>query len=135
MAEYKTHQKELLLGYLYENRETPLTVEQISEGLAALPGAPGKSTVYRLIGKLAEEGRIKRFEQGNSRTFAYQLAGGEECHHHLHLKCTECGRLLHMDHAQSEKILEEILGDSDFAVSQEDTTLFGKCGACMKKNP
>ena len=131
MAQYKTHQKELLLGYLSAHREEPLSVDEIGDGLAgACENAPGKSTVYRLIGKLYEEGRLRRFERGNSRTFVYQLVENEDCHHHLHLKCTGCGKLLHMDHSQSEKILEEILGGSDFAVSQEDTTLFGTCSAC-----
>ena len=63
----------------------------------------------------------------------YQLAGGDECHHHLHLKCKQCGRLLHMDHAQSEKLIEDIYGANGFAVSEADTTLFGTCGACKER--
>ena len=134
MANYKTHQKELLLSFLSSHRESLLSVDEIGAELsAACPDAPGKSTVYRLIGRLYEEGRLRRFERGNSRTFVYQLVEDEECHRHLHLKCTECGRLLHMNHEQSEKILEEILGDSNFAVSQEDTTLFGTCCICRKE--
>ncbi|MBQ7688618.1 MAG: transcriptional repressor [Clostridia bacterium] len=134
MAEYKTQQKQQLLDYLSKNRERPLRVEDISAGLAAAyADAPGKSTVYRLVNRLYEEGRLKRFEQGSSRTFVYQLADGEACHSHLHLKCTACGKLLHMDNAQSEKLLQEILGGSDFAVDREETTLFGTCRDCMQQ--
>lgn len=131
MAQYKTQQKEELLAFLFSHRDTPMRVEEISEQLHAKnENAPGKSTIYRLIGRLCEEGKVKRFEQGSSRTFLYQYAGDEACHHHLHLKCLSCGKLLHMDHAQSERLLSEIYGDSDFLVDQEETTLFGRCKSC-----
>ena len=131
MAEYKTQQKEVLLGFLHAHRDTPMSVEEISGRLrAACANAPGKSTVYRLIGKLCEEGSVKRFEKGSSRTFLYQFAGEDACHHHLHLRCLSCGKLLHMDRAQSERLLKEIYGSSDFVVDQEETTLFGRCRRC-----
>lgn len=130
MAEYKTKQKEILIGFLKNRTDTPLSIEEIFEGIDSAGESLGKSTVYRLINKLCEEGTVKRFEQGKK--FLYQLAGGEDCHHHLHLKCTECGKLLHMDHEQSEKLIEAIYGKQGFTVSETDTTLFGKCGDCNK---
>ncbi len=133
MAQYKTHQKDALLAYMSANGETPLSAEEIWNGLSETSDAPGKSTVYRFINRLVEEGKLKRFERGNSRTFVYQLAADAACRTHLHMKCTGCGKLLHMDRAQSEKILGEILDDSDFAVSREDTTLFGTCRDCLEK--
>ena len=136
MAEYKTQQKEVLLGFLYAHRDTPMSVEEISDRLRdACDNAPGKSTVYRLMGRLYEEGCVKRFEKGNSRTFLYQISGGEACRHHLHLRCLACGRLLHMDHAQSERLLREIYGSSSFLVDQEETTLFGRCADCSAGEP
>lgn len=132
LAEYRTRQKELLLGFLQTQQDRPLSVEEIFDGISCTPDAPGKSTVYRLINRLCEEGEVKRFEEG--KRFFYQLAGGEDCHHHLHLKCTGCGRLLHMDHAQSEKLIEAIYGEQGFTVSETETTLFGECGACRRKH-
>lgn len=134
MAEYQTHQKTLLIEFLSANSETPFTVEALADTLTERLGedAPGKSTVYRIINKLVDDGTVKRFVQGNSRHFLYQIAGGEDCHHHLHLKCTECGKLLHMEHEMSEDILERIFGSSSFTVDQEATTLFGCCAECSK---
>ena len=131
MAEYRTKQKELLLEYLRETADTPQCIETIVTALKSRGCALGQSTVYRLIKKLCEEGTVKCFSEGKK--FLYQLAGGDECHHHLHLKCTQCGRLLHMDHAQSEKLIEDIYGANGFAVSETDTTLFGTCGACKER--
>lgn len=134
MATYKTHQKEMLLEFLNRHSETQFSIEDIVLKLSEeYEDAPGKSTVYRLMGQLSEDGTVKRFVKGNSRQFLYQIAGSEECHHHLHLKCTECGRLLHMGHALSERVLSEILGENDFSVETDSTTLFGCCKDCKHK--
>ena len=137
MSAYMTHQKKLLLAFLYANRETPFTVDEIAARLQeTFDDAPGKSTVYRLMGKLFDEGSVKRFEKGSSRTFLYQYAGEEACQRHLHMKCLQCGRLLHMNTEQSERLLREIYGDSDFEVDRQETTLFGRCAACRtEKEP
>ncbi len=131
MAEYKTRQKEILLSYLSETSESPQSVDDIVRALQAKGESLGKSTVYRLVKKLCDEGELKCFAE--DKRFLYQLVNGEACHHHLHLKCTTCGRLLHMDHEQSERLIENIYGENGFAVSEEDTTLFGCCGDCAKK--
>ena len=131
MAEYKTKQKEILLEYLRETGDTPQNVEQIVTALRARGHTLGQSTVYRLMGKLCDEGTLKCLPQGKK--FLYQFVSGDDCHHHLHLKCTSCGRLLHMDHDQSERLIGDIYGKNGFAVSEEETTLFGKCGECAKK--
>ena len=128
MAAYKTKQKEILLEYLRATGDTPQSIEAIICGLQARGCPLGQSTVYRLVKKMCDEGTLKCFTEGKK--FLYQLVGGDECHHHLHLKCTQCGRLLHMDHAQSERLIGDIFGANGFAVSEEDTTLFGTCGAC-----
>ena len=131
LAEYKTKQKEILLAYLRETGDTPQSVEAVVQALHARGQTLGQSTVYRLIKKLCDEGALKCFTE--DKRFLYQLVGGDDCHHHLHLKCTECGRILHMDHAQSERLIENIYGENGFAVSEEATTLFGRCGNCSAK--
>ena len=134
MATYNTHQKEILVDFLKNNPDTPFSIEEPAEKISKTsPDAPGKSTIYRLIGQLVEKGTVKRFVKGNSRQFLYQIAGSEECHHHLHMKCTECGKLLHMGHELSEKVLSNILGESDFTVATDSTTLFGCCKDCKIK--
>ncbi|MBQ9945792.1 MAG: transcriptional repressor [Clostridia bacterium] len=134
MATYNTHQKELLFEFLSSHPDTPYSVEEIARELSEIyTDAPGKSTVYRLIGQLVKNGKIKRFVKGNSRQFLYQFAGSEECHHHLHLKCTACGKLLHMGHKLSESLLSDILGENDFTVEPDSTTLYGCCKDCKIK--
>ncbi len=135
MATYNTHQKEMLLEFLKSRPEKQFSVEELTAEMEKISdSAPGKSTVYRLIGQLVDKGTVKRFVKGNSRQFLYQIAGSEECHHHLHLKCTECGKLLHMGHELSEQLIKNILGESEFAVAPDSTTLFGFCKDCKLRD-
>ena len=135
MAEYHTQQKTLLLDYMARHAEDTLSMEEVAEGLKTDLGekAPGKSTVYRLVNRLVEEGTVRRFTAEDSRRSLYQIVDGKNCHHHLHMKCTQCGKLMHMNDEQSEKIIEQIYGNSSFAVSQEQTTLYGSCAECSKR--
>lgn len=130
MAHYQTVQRKKLIEFLSANREKAFSVEELDLQLKKSDGAaPGKSTLYRLIRGLVDEGAVKRLVKGNSRQFVYQIAG-EECAYHLHLKCVKCGRLLHMEHGESHKLLEEILKNNNFKVDERQTVLLGRCDGC-----
>lgn len=125
MKVYNTVQKQQLLEFLKNNSDRAFTIEEIASEISV-----GKSTVYRLMPKLVDEGIAKRFTKGTSRRFLYQLIGCG-CHAvHLHMKCTQCGRILHMSNAASETLLQEVLEKSNFSVDKEQTMLFGKCAHC-----
>ena len=137
MAEYITQQKKTLLDYLARHSERSFTIEELTEGIQNTNTregrAPGKSTVYRLMTRFVEEGRVKRFVRGHSRRFVYQIVSGERCNYHLHMKCTGCGRLLHLDESFSEELMSKVKKLCDFSVSETDTVLFGTCSDCSIK--
>ena len=133
LAEYETKQRRILLDYLNAHPDRGFSVEELFEGLSAEHTAeevPGKSTIYRLIGKLVGEGLVKRFAEGQGRQFAYQIVACSACDAHLHLKCTACGSLYHMDHAISEQIMREVLSRSEFSLDEKETVLYGVCKGC-----
>lgn len=133
MSEYKTEQKKLLLDFLKHNKDQSFTVEEIEAGMIKDGiSPPGISTIYRLISKLCEAGTVKKFNDTDKRKAVYQLKGGSECEEHLHMKCTECGKLLHMNNDVSKELLNEIFDLSNFSVDKETTVLFGKCKDCKK---
>lgn len=126
---YQTGGKQELLAFLRQNADRPLTIEEI---VAALPPehAPGKSTVYRLMTQLVAEGTVRRFVRGNSRQFTYQWLDSAACHAHLHLKCVDCGRLVHLDHDASAYVQEHLLRQNHFSPDDRMTMLFGRCEGC-----
>lgn len=137
MSAYHTEQKRILEAFMSENRDRSFTIDEITEGLfsvCAEGAAPGRSTVYRLIGRLLEEGRVRKFVKPESRKASYQLVSCEHCDAHLHLKCTDCGKLFHMDGAVSDELLDRIRAYSNFAVDEGETVIYGRCSGCNKGN-
>jgi len=126
---YRTRQRDELLAFLAEDAERQLTIEEIA---ASLPGI-GKSTVYRLVSQLVEAGTVRRFVADNSRRFLYQYAGARDCCEHLHLKCTVCGRLIHLRHGISRQMEQAISSQYGFSIDGAKTMLFGCCGDCREK--
>lgn len=133
MAHYQTEQKRVLLSYMKAHSDQAYTVEELCQEMEKeLPegGVPGKSTVYRLMPGLVEEGLVKRFTKENSRKFLYQMVCGEHCGSHLHMKCSVCGKLYHMEDGESEKLLLEVMKKHHFRIDGGRTMLFGRCEGC-----
>ena len=108
------------------NAERQFTAEELC---AAVSHSAGKSTVYRLIARLCDEGEIRRIPRGGERGAYYQAMTGEPCLRHLHLKCLSCGLLIHLDENESRRIASVALG-RNFTVDGKKTMLFGYCGSC-----
>ncbi len=132
MATYNTSARKRILSFLKEHIQNQYTIEEIIKEIS-VDGSPGKSTIYRQVDRLVRDGLVRRFVQGESRHFLYQFSGGEDCETHLHLRCTDCGKLFHMGEKESQKILEEIRSLRNFSVDREKTVLLGRCGRCMKE--
>ena len=61
---YHTQQKAALLRFLEENEHEHLTIDEILSAMG--DEAPGKSTAYRLIKKLCDDGLVRRFTRGDN---------------------------------------------------------------------
>ena len=135
MAHYQTAQKKRLTDFLTAHGERAFSVEELCAEMEKeynKEELPGKSTVYRLIQQMENEGVVKRMMKEHSRRFLYQIAGDEHCAFHLHMKCMDCGRLLHMDDDESLRLMAEVMKKNHFEVDGKQTVLVGTCGDCRK---
>ena len=131
-GEYNTAGKQQVVDFLSKYRDRDFTVEQIVEGLSSSDTAPGKSTVYRIIGRLLGSGEIRRFESQTTSNFVYQYSERTpECEHHFHLKCVKCGRLIHMDCEKMASVREHILKEHGFIIGGEQI-INGICASCAE---
>ena len=124
------------MDFLKKHPEQSYTIDEIAAEMNADPdfaNPPGKSTIYRLMPGLAEENLVKCFAGKRGTKASYQIIGGESCHFHIHLKCTDCGKLLHMSDKDSHTIADDILKSGCFALDLGRTTLFGLCEGCRRK--
>lgn len=136
MATYRTQQKQDLINFLKNHADQSFTIDDIVEKMKADPAfenAPGKSTIYRLMPRLVEENIVRCFARSGGEKASYQIIGGEHCHHHMHMKCTGCGRLLHMSDEESDNLMARIKALSNFDIDLSQTLLFGRCEGCGQK--
>ena len=126
---YNTEKRAALISFLENNSDGAFTIDEIADRLS--PDGSGKSTYYRLVSKLVEEGVIKRISDERTRHTTYQYLGDNGCCEHLHLKCKECGRLIHLDHDASHAVEEAIMGLGGFSID-EGAILFGRCRGCKE---
>jgi Fur family transcriptional regulator, ferric uptake regulator len=117
-----------LLDLLEQARE-PLTAAEILEALAARALPVNKTTVYRQLDILTEEGRVNMLAFGMDGK-RYETNRGEA---HPHLLCTRCG---HVECLPSEEELEtyqqRIAAEHGFSAQRCSLEVYGICDACQK---
>lgn len=131
---YRTRQRQRIMEYLTEHSHEHLTADDIALYFQQGGERIGKSTVYRYLDYLVQEGIVRRFHLDNDGAACYQFIGErEDCHLHLHLKCSKCGELFHVDSPTLSKIDREMEDAYGFAVDHTKTVLYGDCGECRQK--
>ena len=129
---YQTQQRKILLSFLSSAHDRQFTIEEIIEELKAQGHNVAQSSVYRLMKKLVDEGLVRRHSKEDSRQYVYQIIESEACHSHLHLQCTECGRLVHLSHEATKEAKQWMQGATGFELDHEKTYLYGRCTDCKK---
>lgn len=123
-ATYQTKPRREIIALLEQNKDKQYTVDELIEAMGE--AAPGKSTVYRLISKLESDGIVRRISREGTHKAVYQLAGKSCCSEHLHIKCVDCGLLIHLDN----KAQDELSRTTGFVIDDSLSMLYGRCAAC-----
>ncbi len=129
---YRTKQKEMLYAFFKGHPEKQFSAKQIADGIKAQGATDiGESTVYRLIKHLTDEGVLRRFNGKNAKNVVYQFAGqNEHCRKHFHLKCTDCGELIHLDCHLLKSFEEHMGAHHGFSIDPVKTIFYGVCASC-----
>ena len=128
---YKTSQREYVLNYLKDHKNDCLTVQEIFLGMQRLNMDIGKTTVYRCLDILVENGTVKKFIAETGDGASYQYTGeNSECNHHFHLKCVRCGEILHLDCEFMSEMERHIYSSHHFSLDNGKSILYGICESC-----
>lgn len=128
---YTTPARTHILQVLQGSANRTVTATELCAALKANGFPVNKTTVYRNLDKLVEEGVVLRYAEETGDRAGYQYVGGKGgCHGHLHLKCSRCGRVYHLDCGFMEEIRRHIEGEHGFALKCESSVLFGECRNC-----
>jgi Fur family ferric uptake transcriptional regulator len=132
--EYKTEGRGRIMDILQRAGGTPLSVPQI-EGQLREHGSPlNKTTIYRYLDRLEESGDVVKYTGDDGRKALFQLVDkANRCDQHLHLKCVECGNLIHMDGPPMSALAEKVYTDHGFMIQCRNSVIYGLCRECLKK--
>lgn len=131
---YHTRQRDQILQYLIAHQNAHVTAEQIATHLRSRQFSIGKATIYRYLDKLVSQGRVRKFylEEGAGACYQYIDEAGQ-CQEHFHLKCVDCGVLIHLHCDTLSQIHEHIRQEHGFIVDPSRTVFYGQCAACREK--
>jgi Fur family ferric uptake transcriptional regulator len=132
---YNTRQREAVLSYIASVKDSHVTAAEIVGHFKNTADAIGRTTVYRLLDKLTENGEIRRYTTDGVSGACYQFTNRrEDCHSHLHLKCENCGELTHLECGALAGLEEHMLSEHAFKLNPMKTVLYGQCDNCAKNN-
>ena len=130
---YRTKQSEQLLSYLAKNPKKHFTAADICERFRNGGEKIGTTTVYRQLERLVNEGQVKKyqFEEGMSACFEYVGGDTDEvsCYH---LKCENCGALIHLECREITLFENHITEHHGFLIDPRRTIFYGLCEKCRK---
>jgi Fur family ferric uptake transcriptional regulator len=90
----------------------------------------GRATVYRALDQLDSLGLVQKVDLGA------EAAGYEridpEGHHHHHIVCERCGRVVAFEDERLERAIVAVTRRQDFKVSSHEVTLRGECSRCRR---
>lgn len=131
MGGYRTRQRDLILRYLIDHQREHVTAEHLVEAFRAQNVKVGKSTIYRYLDLLVQSGQLRKYTIDESAGACYQYVENPgDCATHFHLKCMDCGQLLHIESDLLPAVAQEIQKHYGFAVDHCKTVLYGRCKAC-----
>lgn len=129
---YQTRQQEAVTELFKRLQAQCLTAEEAYRQLLASGMDVGKTTVYRAITRLCEQGTLRRYApQSSSEAAQYQYNPCRESH--LHIRCASCGAMEHLHCGDVEAFAAHIRAHHGFVLDEGRTMLCGLCESCAGK--
>lgn len=127
MKHYQTEGRRRLLSFFEEHPNRSFSMDELCAALC--PDGHGQSTLYRLTKSLVDEKVLSKSAEGSHGRVTLRLCHCD-CTEHLHLKCTSCGQLIHLDGKSSHSLEDQLRELANFDLDGEHTLLFGRCADC-----
>jgi Fur family transcriptional regulator, ferric uptake regulator len=105
-----------------------LSAMEIEDALRAAGRPTARASIYRVLDLLVEYGLAERVVvgEGQARFEPVHPSG----HHHHHLVCDQCGRLVAFDDPGLERAIDRLSDRLGVRVESHEVLLRGACGAC-----
>jgi Fur family ferric uptake transcriptional regulator len=135
-GQYKTRQRDEILAALKSLGTGHVTAGDVYAYLCAAGRPIGRTTVYRQLERLVDEGAVEKYSGGGRHSACFEYVGegahaaGGTCYH---LKCERCGKLIHLNCDALEVICDHLSAEHGFALDPKRTVFYGLCEACRSQ--
>ena len=104
------------------------SADEIYEYVSKKYPSIGRATVYRVLQRLSDDGKIKKIEvpKGAERF-------DHNCSNHYHIKCKICGGIFDVDMPHLSDLESNIKNKNGFIVTDHNIIFTGICPDCQKK--
>ena len=129
---YQTKQQEAVEQLFSTLGDTCLSAEEAHRLLLEKGMDVSQTTVYRVITRLCQAGRLRRYaphERGSAAHYQYNPCENS----HLHIRCITCGALAHLHCDEVEAFASHLNMHHGFTLDEGQTILYGRCEACRQK--
>ena len=134
-SEYHTESKDLVVECLKQNQGKTVSVQDIMAYIKERGSTVNITTVYRILDRFEEDHVVIRHgaEDGKKALFQY-VEPQAGCMHHLHVQCTQCGKIIHLDCDTMEDVIKHISHEHGIEITCSASLLYGICSECLQKN-
>lgn len=122
---YNTNKKKKILEIFENNKDNTFTGPRLVEMLS---DTMNKTTIYRQLKSLEEANYVMKLYNPENDTYEYQYAN--KCSEHFHLKCKNCGKVIHLTCSEADYFINHILEHHKFQIDKYSTTIYGICSEC-----
>lgn len=127
---YSTKARQEIMDFLKRNWSNTASVADILQYLTEKGMPVNPTTVYRYLDKLCSDHTIIKYTANTGEKAVYQLSENQHCADHLHLTCTKCGRIIHLDCGFMDEFKDHLQEHHNFQLQCEGGMLYGVCNSC-----
>lgn len=128
---YHTKTTDLISQFIFQKREKSFTAGELSEYLKSNGVDVNKTTVYRNLDKLTENGQLIKHKSLISDGFIYQtVENNHHCEEHMHFQCCKCGSVVHLDDEKTTEYLRSVSDELGLEIDLHLSSLNGICQKC-----
>jgi Fur family ferric uptake transcriptional regulator len=113
--------------------DTSFSVPALMAELEKQQLTPNKTTLYREIETLLQEGLLEQIQAGNGGAQLYK--GVKKQGHYHHIICKSCSKVLDVEVPGVESALyqteQDLTKHTDFTISGHSLTFSGTCSSCL----
>ena len=131
--EYHSKYKSWIIRYFSVSPERRASVQKVYEDMNEDGMRANLTTVYRNLDRLADDRILRKQKVPGEDGFSYQYIQPDMgCSEHLHLYCSRCGKVFHLNCDFMQKIALHLHREHGFSLNCRDAMIVGLCEDCRK---